>query len=62
MLYRMTLVVANLGWVDFDLGCSIILPSCPDDSAKFHLHRQNVADSRLTKILVNPTKVHDHLL
>ena len=25
LLYRVTHLVANLGWVDFDLGCSTIL-------------------------------------
>ena len=33
--YRVTHLLANLGWVDFDLGCSIILPSCSAASAKF---------------------------
>ena len=34
-VYRVTLLLANLGWVDFDLGCSTILPSCSAASAKF---------------------------
>ena len=33
--YRVTHLLANLGWVDFDLECSTILPSCPASSAKF---------------------------
>ena len=33
--YRATHLLANLGWVDFDLRCSTILPSCPASSAKF---------------------------
>ena len=33
--YRVTHLLANLGWVDFDLGCSTILPSCSAASAKF---------------------------
>ena len=35
-LYRGTHLLANLSWVDFDLGCSIIsLPSCSASSANF---------------------------
>ena len=34
-LYRVVHLLANLGWVDFDLGCSTILPSCSASSANF---------------------------
>ena len=34
-LYRVTHLLANLGWFDLDLGCSTILPSCSASSAKF---------------------------
>ena len=34
-LYRVVHLLVNLGWVDFDLGCSIILPSCSASSANF---------------------------
>ena len=33
--YSVTHLLANLGWVDFDLGCSTMLPSCPASSANF---------------------------
>ena len=33
--YRVTHLLANLGWVDFYLGCSTILPRCSATSAKF---------------------------
>ena len=33
--YRGTHLLANLGWVDFDLECSTILPSCSTSSANF---------------------------
>ena len=35
LLYRETHLLANLGWVDYDLGCSTILPSCSGSSANF---------------------------
>ena len=35
MLYRVTHLLANLGWADLDLVCSTILPSCPASSANF---------------------------
>ena len=34
-VYRVTHLLANLGWVDFDLGCSTILPSSSGSSANF---------------------------
>ena len=33
--YREGHLLANLGWVEFDLGCSTILPTCSATSAKF---------------------------
>ena len=33
--YRVAHFRANLGWLDFDLGCSTILPSCSASSANF---------------------------
>ena len=39
--YRETHLLVNLGWVDFDLGCSAILPSYTANSAKPHMPRQN---------------------
>ena len=33
--YMGTHLLANLGWVDFDLECSTILPSCSTSSANF---------------------------
>ena len=32
---RVTHLLANLGWVGFDLGCSTIVPSCSTSSASF---------------------------
>ena len=34
-MYRVTHLLVNLGWVDFDLGCFTILPSCSASSANF---------------------------
>ena len=34
-LYRVRHLLANLGWVDFDMGCSTILPTCSATSASF---------------------------
>ena len=34
-LYRVTNLLANLYWVDFDLGCSTILPAAQPLLAKF---------------------------
>ena len=36
------------------------MPNYQDNSAKPHLPRQNLADSGMTKIIVNPTYVPDH--
>ena len=33
--YRAGHLLSNLGWVDFDLECSIILPTCSATSANF---------------------------
>ena len=33
--YSVTHLLANFGWIDFDLGCSTILPSCSASSANF---------------------------
>ena len=33
--YRVTNLPVNLGWVDLDLGCSTILPTCSATSARF---------------------------
>ena len=35
--YRVIHLLANLGWVDFDLGCSAILPTYSATSANFPL-------------------------
>ena len=38
LLYRVTHLVANLGWVDFELGCSTILPiERPADLGFWHI-------------------------
>ena len=34
-IYRAWHLVADLGWADFDLGCSTILPCCYANSARF---------------------------
>ena len=48
--YRVTMVVGDMGWVDFDSGCSTILPSYPANSSK---------TSWVTITIVNPTFVPD---
>ena len=34
-LYMVANLLANLGWFDFDLGCSTVLPTCSTTSANF---------------------------
>ena len=48
--YRVFHQLADLGWVDLDLGSSIILPGCSAISAEIHLPQQNLADSRTAMI------------
>ena len=47
-------LLANLGWVDFDLGCSTAQPIS-------HQPRQNQAEGGTAKIKVNPTKVRQEM-
>ena len=62
LMYRVTpLVVANYGCVDFDLD---VPPSCPIGLpilTNSHQPRQNLTDSGMNKIKVNPTRLCDHL-
>ena len=51
-------LLANLDWVDFDLGCSPILPSSSASSVHF-LSAQ--AEGGTAKIKVNPTKVRQDM-
>ena len=56
-LYRVTHLLANLGWADFDLD---VPPSCPAAHPLLpnsHQPEQNQADSGTVKIQVNPTQV-----
>ena len=58
--YRVTLVVAYLGWVDIDLN---VPPSCTASQSNLsnpYLPKQNLTDSGMTKITFNPTQVGDH--
>ena len=48
----------NLGWVDFDFGCSTILPSCSASSANFSSAQ---AEPGTTKIKVIQTKVRHEM-
>ena len=61
-MYRVTVVVKYLGWVDLDLGFSAILPNYTIQPVQpnSHLSNQNRADSGMTEIVVNPTQVCDH--
>ena len=58
-MYRVTVVVKYLGWVDLDLGFSAILPNYTIQPVQpnSHLSNQNRADSGMTEIVVNPTQV-----
>ena len=49
--------LADLSWVDLDLGCSIILPNCSAFSAQIPSAHPESADSGTPKIKVKPTKV-----
>ena len=54
------LVVTDLGWSDFDWdvppSCQVAQPILP----KAYLPKLNRADNGMTKIIVNPTQIHDH--
>ena len=58
--YRLTLVVADLSWVDFDLGVSASCPVARPILPNTHLPKQNQADNGITQIIVNPTEVRNH--
>ena len=57
-MYRVTHLLANLGWVDFDLGNFDVPPSCTAVQQVLlisHRHRQNQAEGGTAKIsLPNP--------
>ena len=53
--YRVTLVVADPGWVDFDLGCSINLFRCPASSAKLPTALAVLGRQWDIKVQVSPT-------
>ena len=55
-MYRVTVVVGGMDWVELALRCSNVLPSYAANSAKSHLPKQNLADSGISKIIVNPTQ------
>ena len=55
----MTHLLANLGWVDFDLGCSIILPSYSATSSKFPSAQAEFGGT--VKIQVNSTQVRQDM-
>ena len=61
LIYRVTHLHANQGWVDFDLGCSTILPSCSAAFAKFPPAQAESAESGTVKIQVNPTQVRQEM-
>ena len=61
----MTHLLANLGWVDFDLGNWDFPPSCPAAQPllpNFHQPKQNRADSGTVKLQVNPTQVRQEMV
>ena len=54
----MTHLLANLGWVDLDLGFSTILPKGAQPVLPIsHQPGQNQAEGGTEKIKVNPTEV-----
>ena len=53
-------MVADLGWVGFDLDVLPSYPAVRPNLQNSQLPRQNRADSGTSRIQVNPTKVHDH--
>ena len=53
-MHRVAHLLVNLGWVDFDLGYSTILPSCSASSANFPSAQ---AEGGTAKIKVNSTQV-----
>ena len=59
--YRVTLVVAYLGWVDYDCGSFLCLPGFCLGCWEFGRIGWSTGQGGGTlKIRVNPTKVHDH--
>jgi len=57
--YRVFHQLADLGWVDLALGCSIILRVAQPFQPKSHLPQQNLADSGTAMIKVNRTKFRE---
>ena len=53
--YRVTRVVANLGWVDFDLDVPPSRPVAQPILPNSHLPKHKWADSGMTKFIVDPT-------
>ena len=56
MKYRVAKLPAYLGWIDFNLGCSIILPTCSATYANFPSAQAH--EGGTLQIKVNYTKVH----
>ena len=55
--YRVTHLLANLGWVDFHLGCPAAQPVLPIS----YQPRQNQAEGGTAKIKANPTQVRQEM-
>ena len=60
-MYRVSHVLVDLGWVDFDLGASPIFPSYPAASAKFPSAQAELCRQRNTHISSQPNPVHKHM-
>ena len=56
MAYRVSHVLVDQGWVDFDLGVPPFCPAPQTHLPNSHQPRQNWADSGTLKIQVNPTQ------
>jgi len=56
-VYRVTMGVGDMGWVDLDLGLSTILPSYQDNPGYPHPPRHDLAEIGVTKMIVSPTHV-----
>ena len=61
IIYRVNLVVVDLGLIDFDLDDPSFCPNAQPVLPNSHLPKQNWAGSGMTKFKVNPNHVHDHL-
>jgi len=60
-MYRVTHLLANLGWVDLDLGCYTLCPTAQPLLPNSHQPKQNRAEGGKAKIKINLTQVRQEM-